>query len=143
MLPWLQRFRSIGWVDRALVRIEAYTALLEQYPWLKTPLKLLAGAVVTLWTWLGETWLPLALVGGVAAYLVLGHLSETQGTSGQSTPAAEPPAPPPLPQGDTMVATGTVRDPPPREASDRRAPRCGCLPPAQGPHHSVREDGRG
>jgi hypothetical protein len=95
--------RRFEWLDWIFTRIEAYTALLEQYPFAKTAIRWGMGVVMLAWTWLFESWLPLAIVSGLGAVVVLNHLAPR--SDGAATPK------PAVSGADQVEFEGRVSDP--------------------------------
>jgi hypothetical protein len=77
MAALLERLRRYSWIDSLAKSVEAYTSLTEQYPWIKTAwtvFKWAGAAVLALWTYLAESWLPMALFTGIGTYVALSFL---------------------------------------------------------------------
>lgn len=73
-MVWSKLFRPAKWADWIATRFEAYTALTEQYPIIWRIIKAAGAAVMFSWTYLAESWLPFAIVTGVATYITLSFL---------------------------------------------------------------------
>lgn len=65
IVRWARRWK---WVDAVLTRLESYTSLKEQYPWLGAVVAGAGAVMLTFWTALKESWWPLAIFVGLASY---------------------------------------------------------------------------
>jgi len=86
----IRRLRRWKWIDFLITRIESYTALTEEYPIIKAVAKGAAAIVAMMWTYLAESWLPMALVAGLLTYIALGHLPPTDKAKVKSSTKGTP-----------------------------------------------------
>lgn len=70
----LERFRRFKFIDSIFRTLEAYTSLGEQYPWIRNALNALVGLLLGGWALTAESWIPLGIVTGLAAFVALSLL---------------------------------------------------------------------
>lgn len=70
----LDRLRRVKFVDGIFRTVEAYTSLGEQYPWVKWAINSVVAVVLASAIAITESWVPLGIVAGLAAFVALAFL---------------------------------------------------------------------